>query len=418
MSHEHCILLENLKILHIKDNTLERQDLVHAFLKKRRGYSWLYSILEKNLHVSIVRLLIFFVGHTYSHFSVKNLLKKTRSQENFIFIYKNKNEASVIKHFSSEVAIVSLDCSLKNMIVNTFLALKNYRHLLEIFNIYLKKNNEVPFSQLYGYVRACEMLHFYFSFKLLFNSISAQTILVSTDGNPHGLAAIAAGQTLQKEVVFMAHAHFPLNGAPLKVNKALFFGSAASRFYKKYGAIFEDVFYYYQKPPLFRTNLKNSDLRILLAPSKSFSWADMDVIFKKTDRCLFFIRYHPHSINLNDCLATQPSFVKNTTSMDLDELASFADAVWAANSNVHLDFISRGTPSFYIPELDNTQSPLLPFIKNDFLQNWSTTTSANDQIVNFIKNCDSEKWQALFNDYINTTNKDIYSLPFIAENRV
>lgn len=417
MLNEQWVVLDNLRTLYLKDNTLERQDLVQAFLAKRSGYFWLYALLEKNLHLYIVKLLIFYGCFTYSHFSIKKLLKNKSSPEKFIFIYKNKNEASVIKNFSPDVVIIPLDWSLENMIFNTFTALKNCRKLLKIFNVYLKKNNEISFTQLYCYVRACELLHFYFSFKKLFNGISAQTILVSTDGNPHGLAAIAAGQTLQKEVVYMAHAHFPLNGAPLKANKAILFGSTALGFYKKYGATFEEVFYYHQEFPSFRLNSKTPTLRILIAPSKSFSWADMDVILKKTDHCHFFVRYHPHAINLNDCLATQPSFVKNTTSMELDELASFADAVWAANSNVHLDFISRGTPSFYVPELDNTQSPQLPFIKNDFLQNWSIATPAHDQILDFIKNCDSKKWQSLFNDYINTTNKDIYSLPFIIKNR-
>src|SRR5690606_25469074 len=70
------------------------------------------------------------------------------------------------------------------------------------------------------------------------------TILAFTDGNPHGLAAMALGLRAEIPTIFASHGALSSTPAPLHCSLALLYGEAAFQQYQVAGSQIEKVLYY------------------------------------------------------------------------------------------------------------------------------------------------------------------------------
>ncbi len=414
------ILFENISIierylntLHIKDATQERQELVDAYLQAHPIKKMLYHFAEPLLKVTAFRFAVFFLCYVY--FSPRGISKDKLGKNAFFF--KNTNEEKLIEVLSSHVFLVRLRSSFLDKLLNILLAPLDGLYLLKMYVQFLTKrsDNEIT-NRLFVYVRSCEYLVWVLSGTRFFSGSKLTTVMVSTEGNPHGLAFLACAQISKKKSVFLSHSHLPLSTAPFTADIAVLHGIAAKWAYDRGGCVFEKTYFYTHSFPKFNQSLNMRRPRVLLALSKKFSWSQLTHLIQKNNDCDFYVRYHPTAMDMFKARREQPAHIRGELFHPLRNITQNIDMVWAGNSNVHLDFLSLSTPSFFVPEIEAVSAERLPFLNSaSLVLQWEPSLGAGENLQKFSDYSQTPHWATEYEAYCNTLDKEIQSLAFLCE---
>ncbi|HEY8278142.1 MAG TPA: hypothetical protein VIH99_00875 [Bdellovibrionota bacterium] len=220
---------------------------------------------------------------------------------------------------------------------------------------------------LYVAMRAAECLFIYGFLAEKFRIQQPNFLLISTDANPHGTAAMGIASRLGIRLVFAAHAPISAHPVRIKCGLGIFYGQRSLEGYQRLSSeIGQTLFYGFGKGSVDDEGI--SQLRkICICLSKDPQLSSVKNLIAQIREAFpgvaVLVRPHPQTLVsrkiLRTCLAIREISVSPSIAHDLEGV-SF---VLAGNSTVHLDVLAEGVPSVFVPTLDAVERPPLSFLQ-------------------------------------------------------
>ncbi len=376
-------ILCTLDSLEKKDATMERESLVKSYFSKRPILNSVYFLSQILSSFTLGRFFLL-VGVFIFRIPRHN---KYHLQHQTIFLYKNNNEKKALLLWSLDAQALHLQIDFVDVLRNIVSAFSRLFLLRKVYTQFLQKRakGKVP---VYIFLRQCEMLCWLLYWEKKLHESSVQTLIVSTDGNPHGLAIFIVAQILKKKSIFATHACLPLNAAPFTATIALLYGPAAQELYLKNGCAFQEIKFLNSTRKLPTSFLPRAP-RILIACSKVLRWEQLQPYMQSLANCKFFLRPHPNHVDKKESYASLG--IPLLTMEAIDQCLSTIDLVWGGNSNLHLDCFLQGKPTFFLPEIELVTEPQLPFV-NGLIPRWQKNISIQGNVDHFCNLASQPNW--------------------------
>jgi hypothetical protein len=228
---------------------------------------------------------------------------------------------------------------------------------------HIRLNKKLP---LYVAMRASETALTYIFLCERWRANTPSMVLVSTDSNPHGCAAMGAAGKLRVPLVFASHGAVSSNPVAIKCWLAIFYGRRALEDYAKASSEIEQYLFYgfkntraAERAPIPR--------KICLCLGKN---PNLEFVRKLTnDLGSFFpgvpltIRPHPQGMASLGRLAAFARMGKISRHRDIQKDLDGCDLLLAGSSTAHLEAVARGVLSVFVGEMDAFRPPELCFIQ-------------------------------------------------------
>lgn len=242
---------------------------------------------------------------------------------------------------------------------------------LRFARLFWRLNKKYPF---FVCLRAAETVGFYGFLVKKWRSEKAASVTVFSEGNPHGLGAMAAAHACFIPVVYVAHAPIVTNPSRLNVHLAVFYGPSAEADFRAVGSAMKKVLLYGWISP--QTTQSSRGLCISLSKDVSLSFL-RELLEAPNKANSVIVRLHPNSLIPEKVISSAlPAHAELSFGRSLEHDLSRTAVHIAGNSTVHLESLARGVPSYYLPELDNTKdfpisairAKMVPSISRNTLQ--------------------------------------------------
>jgi len=389
-----------------KDNTAERAQLFRVFLNARPLLGFIFRAFDAIAPISIKALAAIFWASLRSRYPIK----VNRGEP--IAIVKYANEIKILNSLRpvlSNHGIIEVQWQKFTLTVVSSLfffgnrAIHNPKTFAQVWRISQKLCRRYP---LFVAIRALESILVYIYLRDRFLSMNPAMILIFTEGNPHGCAAMGAASALNLPVVYMSHGAVSSRPVRIKCRLAAFYGIRARQESISQSSRIEEVVLYgfketYRKIPASPRKgsfcfclSQNPDLDFLSAYLRQNSLMDTGQNP--------IVRPHPHS--QISVFAIQQRIGKNvhvSAGTKLEDDLNKCSMVFAGNSTVHLDCLLRGMPTAYLPALDSyePENPL-NFISEKIVFGPlnSIQIPKIEEVLAFYAN---NQWTARFSEFLN-----------------
>lgn len=193
-------------------------------------------------------------------------------------------------------------------------------------------------------------------------------VVVATEGNPHGLAAMAAAEAVGTPALFISHGAISLNPISLRCRWAVVYGARAqkdfSRGGSRVGTFILEGFKERWTPPIVRERP-----RLLIALGHAPNLPSVQELIDRNDGAEIVVRAHPHS----QVPASHIARALRGPSLRFSQGAPLAEdlrevrCAYAGNSTVHLEVLLMGVPSVYEETLDEQRERRLTFLEEGLI---------------------------------------------------
>lgn len=350
--NRHVALLRAIRSQIKKDLTQERKEIVAVALETRPLLGFFYRILGFPFFREIGSIL----------FSIRSLLLwagHSADAKGMLVLRATVNERRALKEI------------LNGRSASTFSALEWVRDIgfplpilfkegLKFFRIVRRLSEAKP---LYFRVRLIELLIIYFLQSRKIKAI--KSILVASEGNPHGLALLALGKRHSLPTVFASHAPISVNPIAIDCDCAILSGIESELSFRKAGSKMGKIEFHSLPHKIFSRGEKDifALKEICLCLGMGFNIRGVEELLEHLAQHLpglkVKVRAHP---SLPSAARALNSKVNVSIGKTFAEDFSPGTLALAGNSTVHLDLWVRGIPSLYWPHLDRGADQLLPFV--------------------------------------------------------
>lgn len=380
-----------------KDSANNRESLFRDYIQKSILRKFFYRISESlETHTFSIFLALIYGACSRLDFA--------RAHEpNTLFLLSGKaNERKAIQEFQNYLA----DFSLQWLTPTPDLQLTwpSFQHLKLCFRFYSVLRRVFRKQPFYIGLRFSRTLFFYCDFLRFIEIHRPKAIVFSTDGNPHGSAAMGACLTTNTPSVFVAHSPLVTKPGRLLATVAIFWGSHHSDSAVKQRSQIGQVLHYgfferYQPMSQTQESLWNLRWGIFLSKDFSVSGIQNVVDFLQRHNPKIAIRLRPHPNKLSKL----PRFANATLSEEPNLLADCkqVDIVLCSNSTVHLECLLHGIPSFFCPNLNSSREMLLPFIQNGLVETLELNSTFQEAAQNAIRRYNEVDFKERLSYYLN-----------------
>ena len=209
-----------------------------------------------------------------------------------------------------------------------------------------------------------------------------RTVLVFSDGNPHGIALLHLARSYGKGAVFVAHGEPTEPIYPLLCSAAFLWGQSSAERYREAGARFERTVLLGCRDkwlPMDRVREPLSCVGIFLSKMtrKSKIVSLVGRIRQVYDPETILIRPHPNAplpLSMEGELTSLPG-VRISEGSDLSTDARASDLVLAGNTTAHPEILLGGTPSLYCFDLEGADFDRIGYVRQNLVLAWTPQIS-------------------------------------------
>ncbi len=376
-----------------KDNSAFRHYVAEFYLKKNIFLSAAYRFLD-NFRKGFIGL------SAGSYFYLTSYL--------FIRVPKNKKYISMVKISTETNSCVALFGADRDKIgfvkFSPMPSLLSLRHLCR--GVFYGKaggfcrimSRIINRYDLYVALRAVQYLGYYDRFSLEFDKKRIKTILVFSDGNPHGRALLHAAYRKNIKTCFVSHGEPNEPMPPLHCNIACLLGKRSLDRYEKNGSRFGRVVYQGHRETFKRIKCPDfgKKLNIGLFLSKTTALSSVPELIGLLGKVFMYerilIREHP---NFSIPKKYRKDFLKDpkvkiSGKNSVDEDTRFCDLVFSGNTTTHVDVLLRGRPSLYYRGFEPDFFDRYGYVREELIMDWSEK-AAPDEILRFYGKIDQNK---------------------------
>lgn len=277
------------------------------------------------------------------------------------------------------------------------------RQSIRVFQLAYRLAKRYP---TYLVLRLLRSLFLYDTIDRTFSKLqNCKSIVVSSEGSPHGASALMWGRVHGIKTTFVSHSYIARDPGRIVCDSAVFRSPYQLSEYKETGSLIGNC--YLQMAPAipFKGLQKNKKLSVLIALSKDTSLSRVNKMLSKWERLAFvkkvYLRIHPH--NLKDLSGIDHS---SLLPIDLNKALKRVDLLVAGDSNIHLDALAARIPSVYDADLKTDNNDPLPFIKEGLVPCIQSFDNVEINFEKLFMIYDEPSWQVGFKNFLPLSDEE------------
>lgn len=207
---------------------------------------------------------------------------------------------------------------------------------------------------LYVVMRVAEALCFYAELVRYVRSHQPNFLMISSEGNPPGLAALGVSRSLGTPVVYVAHAPHVVNPAKIDCSVGVFWGQHSLQEFLSVGSNFQKTFLMGSIARETIPHLEKTHICFCLSKS-----VNQELLLQGVELCeqegfknRIIVRPHPNSFVSRKQLIKILGNKAQVSSDSLDHDLGRSSLCIAGGSSVHLESLSRGVPTIQLEKID------------------------------------------------------------------
>jgi|GEM_PF-3281334 hypothetical protein len=368
-----------------------------AYMNKNKPFFFLYRVMDSYRKESIM------VAVTAIFYIASYIFIRFPCRKKYLTMLKLGNEKwpcdKIFAHNRGKIGLIRCSMHVSFLSIKLFFQRISRRDLHVIRKILSRYD-------LFIALRGLQYIAYYdrFNFELLKGV--TETIIVFSDGNPHGRALLQLAFKKKIRSCFISHGEPVKDTSPVRCDIVVLLGHRSLARYENNASRFGRVIYYGHKEIFRRIREVDFSKRLTIGVflSKSMNLEEVSklnlFLTERFTGCTILVRRHPNmGIIFRDKRALLVNrSVRISDGKSIDKDIKECDFVISGDSTVHMEVLLRGCPSLYCRSLEKNVSYVYDYVAEGVVLEWDMQMTPK-KINDFYCVLNKREW---VNPFLNT----------------